>query len=138
MTSCFCLQGEDWPGTAFTQPSAVHMHAPICTGTIKGPRSFGSQPQERQEIKQPQHTRTHTQAWNEESTRGVTQSHKATFYVHMPACEAAAASLASLSACTTTLSLVLGTVPRRPWLLLGGLGKWWSGEEPEIALSARS
>lgn len=90
----------------------------------------------------PTHTHTHTRAWNGEPAREVPRNRKATFYVYMPACNAVAASLASClpppQPCGLSPRTVLGTVPWRPWLLLGGFGKRWNEEESEIALSARS
>lgn len=72
--------------------------------------------------------------------REVTENQRTILYAYIPAFEAVA-YLASVSPCTTTSSLVLGTAAHvllRPWLLPGGLGKLGSEEVCEIALSARS
>lgn len=160
MTSCIC-GGEGWPDTAFVPPSAIHMHVPVCADATKSPLGFISRPQERQEIKlevhprrlkrksglrspgQPEHTRTHTLGSGMESLQG--KSHETVRPHSMSTCQLAMLwqpawphCLPPPQPCGLSPRTVLGTVPWRPWLLLGGFGKRWNEEEYEIALSARS
>lgn len=128
MTSCFCLQGRRAGQTQHPSHPVLFSGMLLAALTLqsvpmasspspkKGRKSSSMRHLKRksglQSPGQPQHTCTHTQAWNGKLTREVPRNHKATFYVYMPACNAVAASLASLSASTTTL----WTVPQNcPW-----------------------
>lgn len=157
MTSCFCLQGRRAGQTQHPSHPVLFSGMLLAALTLqsvpmasspspkKGRKSSSMRHLKRksglQSPGQPQHTCTHTQAWNGKLTR---KSHETIRPHSMSICQLAMLwqpawphCLPPPQPCGLSPRTVLGTVPWRPWLLLGGLGKRWN-EESEIALSARS